>query len=324
MRKLPPLKSLQAFEATARHLSFSKASEELFVTPAAVSQQVRQLEDWLQVQLFRRLTREIRLTDAGQKALPLMTEGFDRMAEGVQRLTEDDEIGILTVTTAPTFAAKWLVPRLAHFNELYPELNVRIDASLSLVDFEREGVHIGIRLGAGEYPSMRSDWFMDEDVILAFSPLLMEGPHPLATPEALKHHRLLHVDWGGIRNPPSFDQWLKLAGVEGVDVRRGDSFTVENLAIQVAISGGGVVLVSKLSVEEDLGAGRLIAPFDISLATEAYWIVTPERLAERPKIVAFRNWLFEEAGQKTGAAAFSSNAPDAKNARALSLKDGPR
>ena len=324
MRKIPPLKSLQAFEATARHLSFSKASEELFVTPAAVSQQVRQLEDWLQVQLFRRLTREIRWTDAGQKALPLITEGFDRLAEGVQRLTEDDETGILTVTTAPTFAAKWLVPRLAHFNELYPDLNVRIDASLGLVDFEREGVHIGIRLGGGEYPRMRSDWFMDEDVILAFSPLLMEGPHPLVMPNDLKHHRLLHVDWGGIRNPPSFEQWLKLAGVEGVDVRRGDSFTVENLAIQVAISGGGVVLVSKHSVEEDLEAGRLIAPFDISLATEAYWIVSPERLAERPKIVAFRNWLFEEAGQKSSAAALSSNATDAKNARALSPKDGLR
>ncbi len=303
MRKLPTLKSLQSFEATARHLSFSKASEELFVTPAAVSQQVRQLEDWLQVQLFRRLTREIRLTDAGQKALPLITEGFDKLAEGVQRLTDDDETGVLTVTAAPTFAAKWLVPRLAHFNELYPDLNVRIDASLGLVDFEREGVHIGIRLGAGKYPGMRSDWFMDEDVILVCSPLLMEGQHPLVTPDNLKHHRLLHVDWGGVHNPPSFKQWLKLACVEGVDVRRGDSFTVENLAIQVAISGGGVVLVSKISVEEDLEAGRLVAPFDISLPSHsAYWIVTPERMAERPKIAAFRDWLFAESGQKSKAA----------------------
>ena len=128
----------------------------------------------------------------------------------------------------------------------------------------------------------------------------------------------------GIRNPPRFEQWLKLAGVEGVDVRHSVSFTVENLAIQVAICGGGVVLVSKLSVEEDLEAGRLIAPLDIWLATEAYWIVTPKRLAERPKIVALRNWLFEEAGQKPDAAALCLNAPDAKNARALSLKDGPR
>lgn len=297
MRKLPPLKSLQAFEATARHLSFSKAAEELFVTPAAVSQQVRQLEDWLSVLLFRRLTREIRLTDAGQKALPLVTEGFDRLAEGVQRLTEDDETGILTVTAAPTFAAKWLVPRLAHFNDRYPDLNVRVDASLGLVDFEREGVHVGIRLGAGDYPGMRTDWFMDEDVILACSPELLVGPHPLTTPENVKHHRLLHVDWGGIRNPPSFEQWFKLAAVDGADTRRGDSFTIENLAIQVAISGGGVVLVSKISVEEDLKAGRLVAPFDISLPSHsAYWIVSPERMADRPKIVAFRDWLFEEAG----------------------------
>ena len=297
MRKLPPLKSLQAFEATARHLSFSKAADELFVTPAAVSQQVRQLEDWLQVQLFRRLTREIRLTDAGQKALPLVTEGFDKLAEGVLRLTEDDETGILTVTAAPTFAAKWLVPRLAHFNDRYPDLNVRVDASLGLVDFEREGVHIGIRLGAGDYPGMRSDWFMDEDVILVCSPDLLEGPHPLTTPENVKHHRLLHVDWGGIHNPPSFEQWFKAAGIDGVDVRRGDTFTIENLAIQVAISGGGVVLVSKISVADDLKFGRLVAPFDISLPSHsAYWIVSPERMADRPKITAVRAWLFEEAG----------------------------
>ena len=140
MRKLPTLKSLQSFEATARHLSFSKASEELFVTPAAVSQQVRQLEDWLQVQLFRRLTREIRLTDAGQKALPLITEGFDKLAEGVQRLTNDDETGVLTVTAAPTFAAKEIRP--AHFKELYPDPRAYRRQSRPR-RLEREGAHIG-------------------------------------------------------------------------------------------------------------------------------------------------------------------------------------
>jgi len=298
MRRLPPLKSLLAFEATARNLSFSKAAEELFVTPAAVSQQVRQLEDWLRVQLFRRLTREIRLTDAGQKALPLVTEGFDKLAEGVLRLTDDDETGILTVSVAPTFAAKWLVPRLVHFNERYPDLNVRVDASLGLADFERDGVHIGIRLGAGDYAGLRSDKLMDEDVIPAFSPLLLDGAHPLNTPEDLIHHRLLHVDWGDMRNPPDWTQWFKFAGIDGGNPARGDSFTIENLAIQAAIAGAGVVLVSTIAVAEDLAAGRLIAPFDIAMPSHsAFWVVAPERMADRPKIAAFREWLLEEAGE---------------------------
>lgn len=302
MRKLPPLKSLRAFEATARHLSFSKAAGELSVTPAAVSQQVRRLEDWLSVLLFRRLTREIRLTDAGQKALPLVTEGFDKLAEGVRRLTDDDETGILTVSVAPTFAAKWLVPRLAHFNERHPDLNVRVDASLGLVDFERDDVHVGIRLGAGGYAGMRTDKLIDENVIPAFCPSLLEGPHPLTTPENLKHHRLIHVDWGDIRNAPTWEAWFKFAGVDGGDPRRGDTYSFENLAISAAIAGAGVVLVSTIAVADDLAFGRLVAPFEITMPSHsAFWVVTPERMAERPKIAAFRGWLFEEAAAMNAA-----------------------
>jgi len=298
MRRLPPLNSLRAFEATARHLSFSKAAEELFVTPAAVSQQVRILEDWLSVLLFRRLTREIRLTDAGQKALPLITEGFDKLAEGVGRLTDDDETGILTVTAAPTFAAKWLVPRLATFNERYPDLSVRLDASLGLVDYERDGIHIGVRLGAGNYPGMRVEKLLDETVIPAFSPALLEAEPPLRTLADLKHHRLLHVDWSDLAGAPTWQRWLDHAGITDVDGARGPVFTIENLAIQAAIAGQGVVLVSTIGIEEDLAAGRLVAPFDMPIPSHsAFWVVAPERTADRPKVMAFRDWLFEEAAK---------------------------
>ena len=298
MRKLPPLNGLKAFEATARHLSFTKASEELFVTPAAVSQQVRGLEDWLGLPLFRRLTREIRLTEAGQKALPLVTEGFDKLADAISRLTDDDASGIITVSAAPTFAAKWLVPRLTTFNERHPDLSVRLDASLGLVDFEREGVHVGVRLGNGVYPGMRSDKIFDEQLVPACSPVLLDGDPPLRELADLKPHRLLHVDWGGMRDAPTWAAWLAHAGVEGVDAEKGAVFTIENLAIQAAIAGQGVVLVSKFAVEADLASGALVTPFDIVMRSNAaFWVVAPERSADRPKVAAFRDWLFDEAAK---------------------------
>ena len=298
MRKLPPLNALRAFEATGRHLSFSKAAEELFVTPAAVSQQVRGLEEWLSVPLFRRLTREIRLTEAGQKALPLMTEGLDRLAEGVSRLTDDDETGILTVSAAPTFAAKWLVPRLDSFNTRYPDLSVRLDASLGLVDFERDGVHVGIRLGPGKYPGLRADKLFDENVVPACSPSLMEGDHPLAAPADLAHHRLLHVDWGDLRDAPSWQRWLGHFKVDGVDASRGAVFTIENLAIQAAIGGQGVMLVNPIIIEAELAAGTLVMPFDMVLKSNtSVWVVAPERTADRPKIKAFRDWIYSEVAK---------------------------
>ena len=298
MRRLPPLNSLRAFEATARHLSFSKAADELFVTPAAVSQQVRRLEDWLNVPLFRRLTREIRLTDAGQGAMPLVSEGFDRLADAVLRLTEDDETGILTVTAAPTFAAKWLVPRLASFNERYPDLSVRLDASLGLSDFERDGIHVGIRLGPGGYDGMHEEKLFEETVVPACSPTLMDGDHPIREPADLKHHRLLHADWGTLRDAPTWARWFKHVGIKDIDATRGPVFTIENLAIQAAIGGQGVMLVSNIAVEEDLAAGTLVKPFDIVIPSHSsFWVVTPERTAERPKVVAFRDWIRDEAAK---------------------------
>ena len=298
MRRLPPLSALRAFEAAARHMSFTRAADELGVTPAAVSQQIRSLEDWIGTPLFRRLTRALRLTEAAQSVLPQLSEAFDILADVTARLEADVDAPVLVVSSAPTFATKWLVPRLAHFNDAHPDVTIRIDASLGLInDFDRDGVHVAVRLGAGDYPGMRVDWLIDEDVAPACSPALMaeSHPHPLKTPDDLRHHRLLHVDWGPVLQPPTWKVWCDYAGVTGIDVDKGPIFSVEDLAISAAMAGQGVVLVSTLAAQDDLAQGRLVRPFDIVIpSNSAFWVVAPERTADRPKVAAFREWIMEE------------------------------
>lgn len=297
MRRLPPLNSLRAFECAARWLSFSKAADELSVTPAAVSQQIRQLEDYLGVPLFRRVTRAVQLTEEARTVLPLVTEGFDKLAEAVDRLSRDDESGVLTVSSAPTFAMKWLLPRLPAFEEKYPEIDVRIDASLDNRDFARDGIDIGIRLGSGHYPGLSVIRIFGEEVSVVCSPALLEGDKPLRKPEDLKHHRLLHVDWGKLALPlPDWRTWTKAAGLKDIDVEHGPSFTVENMAIEAAVNGNGVALVSNHSIVAELKSGRLVRPFDLVLQAEfAYWLVCPYENLRRAKVRAFSGWLLEEA-----------------------------
>lgn len=300
MRRLPPLNSLRAFEAAARHMSFTRAAEELHVTPAAISQQIRGLEDWLGTPLFRRLTRALRLTEAAQAVLPQLTETFDQLADITARLQADVDAPVLVVSAAPTFATKWLVPRLSHFNDEHPDINIRIDASLGVVgDFDRDGVHVAVRLGGGDYPGMRVDKLVDEDVAPACAPGLVakDHPHPLKTPDDLRHHRLIHVDWGPVLNPPTWGDWMAAAGVKDIDTGPGPVFSVEDLAISAAIAGQGVVLVSTLAAQDDLASGRLVRPFDIVIpSNSAFWVVSPERAADRPKVAAFRDWIIREMG----------------------------
>lgn len=298
MRRLPPLSALRAFEAAARHMSFTRAADELNVTPAAVSQQIRSLEDWIGTPLFRRLTRALRLTEAAQSVLPQLSEAFDILADVTARLEADVDAPVLVVSAAPTFATKWLVPRLSHFNDAHPDINIRIDASLGMIsDFDRDGVHVAVRLGGGDYPGMRVDKLVDEDVAPACAPALLaeSHPHPLRAPDDLRHHRLIHVDWGPVKNPPTWKVWCEAAGVTGINVDTGPIFSVEDLAISAAMAGQGVVLVSTLAARDDLAAGRLVRPFDIVIpSNSAFWVVAPERTADRPKVAAFREWLFDE------------------------------
>jgi LysR family glycine cleavage system transcriptional activator len=303
MRRLPPLKSLQAFEAAARWLSFTKAAEELFVTPAAISQQIKQLENYLGVILFRRMTRAVQLTVEARTVLPLLTEGFDRLAEAVERLAIEEETGLLTVSSVPTFAIKWLLQRLPDFSVKYPDIDVRLDASLDLRDFDHDGIDVSIRLGTGDYPGLYVARVFGEEVSPVCSPNLLTGANPLRTKEDLKHHRLIHVDWGHLAiGSPDWQMWTKAAGVEGVDLKHGPRFTVENMAIEAAINGDGVALISHSAVTRDLQAGRLVRPFDLVLETDmAYWLVCPHRHMCRAKVRVFCEWLLAEAAREVGA-----------------------
>ena len=301
MRRLPPLNSLRAFEAAARWLSFSKAADELHVTPAAVSQQIRQLEEFLGIPLFRRVTRAVQLTEEARTVLPLVTEGFDKLAEAVDRLSREDESGILNVSSAPTFAMKWLLPRITRFEDMYPAIDVRIDASLDNRDFRTDGIDIGIRLGGGEYPGLSVTRIFGEEVSVVCSPKLLAGDKPLRVPEDLRHHRLLHVDWGILTLPlPDWRMWTKAAGLEGINVEAGPRFTVENMVIEAAVSGNGVALVSNHAIVEELKSGRLVRPFDLVLQAEfAYWLVCPQENLRRAKVRAFCDWLLAEAAEDT-------------------------
>jgi len=296
-RHLPPLNSLRAFEAAARHLSFADAAEELSVTPAAVSHQVKRLEAFLGVKLFRRLNRQVLLTDAGQLALPDVRAAFDRLAGAMERVARRADDNVLTVTATTSFAGKWLVPRLDRFRQRHPALEVRIDAADYLVDFELEGIDLGIRYGKGVYPGLRSDRLFAEEIFPVCSPKLLEGEHPLKRPEDLRWHTLLHADWE-VKDDrdPDWRMWLRAAGVTDIDPTAGPKFYPETVALQAAIEGHGVALGSNTLAGADLAAGRLVKPFEFAVPVDfAYYIVVPEKNADQKKVIWFRDWLLEEA-----------------------------
>jgi LysR family glycine cleavage system transcriptional activator len=289
--RLPPLNAVRAFEAAARHLSFTKAAEELHVTQAAISHQVKTLEAYLGLKLFRRLNRALVLTEEGQAYLPPVRRVFDQLYEATRRLTEHETRGKLTVSVLPSFAARWLVSRLGRFVEAYPEIDVRVAPSATLADFGREDVDVAIRYGRGRYPGLRVDRLMTENIFPVCSPALLQGTHPLKQPKDLKDHILLHDDDHG-----DWRTWLLAAGVESVDATRGPVFTDSSMLIQAAVAAQGVALARGALAADDLAAGRLVRPFKLSLPVEfAYYIVCPETTADRPKVAAFRQWLLQES-----------------------------
>ena len=303
-RRLPPLNALRAFEAAARHLSFTRAADELAVTQTAISHQIKGLEARLGVQLFRRLPRGLVLTEEAQLFLPAIRDAFDRIAAATERLTREQGSGVLTLSTLPSFAGKWLVPRLGRVRQAHPEIDLRISASLRLVDFDRDNVDVAIRSGRGHYPGLRVDRLFTEEVFPVCSPrLLAEGPHPLRTPDDLRHHVLLHdLDPGQVVFADATEpwrRWLAAAGVDGVDVERGPLFEDTHLLLDAAIAGHGVALGRSAIAAADLAAGRLVRPFEVSLPFGlAYYLVCPEASAERPKVRAFREWLLAEAARE--------------------------
>ena len=290
-RRLPPLNALRAFEAAARHRSFTKAAAELNVTQAAISHQVKALENRFGVPLFRRGHQALDLTDAAQHLLPPLTDAFDRIAAATDRLLRRDGGAVLTITTMPSFAAKWLVLRLSRFRDRHPEVEVRLVTTTALADFGREDVDVAIRFGLGRWSGLRAERLMTERIMPVCSPALLEGEHPLVAPDDLRHHVLLHddyeVDWAA---------WLRVAGAVGVDPYRGPRFTDSALILQAAMGGQGVALARYSLAADDLAAGRLVRPFPTVIHDRfAYYLVAPPAYFSRPAVAAFRDWIMEEA-----------------------------
>ena len=292
---LPPLNALRAFEAAARSLSFKKAADELHVTPAAISQQIKTLEDFLGIKLFHRMTRAIRLTEAGEAALPSLTLGFDHLAVGVSRLRKERDSGLLTISASPGFASMWLVPRLDCFFRQHPEIEVRIDGTDRVVDVTKGDADVAIRYGPGGYIGVTVDFLFNQRNTPVCSPTLVRDPEtPLRNPEDLQHHTLLHVDWSSA--DASWRMWLAAAGVTGVDPARGPHFMQEDMAVQAALDGQGVALIGDRLVAEHLAAGRLINPFEASPQTPlsfSYYLLSPKR-NPTAKVAAFRDWMRAE------------------------------
>ena len=295
-RRLPPLNALRAFEAAARHLNFSRAADELSVTPGAVSQQIQNLEDYVGVTLFKRTPKGLLLTDPAQIALPALREAFDRLAEAASMLTAAVDGRRLTVSVAPSFAAKWLVPRLGRFEALHPQVDVWVSAGMELVDFNSGEVDIAIRYGAGRYPGLEVVRLMQETVIAVASPDLL-AEQPLNQLADLARHILLHDGSPDAdESCPDWTMWLAARNVRGVDGARGPRFNQSSLVIEAAVGGRGVALAKRALAQADLDAGRLVAPFQIATAVDfAYYVVHPRAKGRLPQVKAFVSWLTAEA-----------------------------
>lgn len=295
------LNALRAFEASARHQSFSAAATELHVTPAAVGQLVRTLEEWLATPLFHRsASGRLRLvpTEAAERALPDIRAGFDRLAVGLEKLKEGSASGVLTVAISPAFAAKWLLPRIERFQHAWPDTDVRLDTNLRPVDFVAQQIDLGVRYGMGNWPGLVADKLMDEDVYPVCSPGLMHEPARLQSPADLARETLIHdLSMDRSTGFPAWDTWLQKAGAKDVATARGMRINNSAAVLQAAIDGHGVALARSVMARDDLAAGRLVRLFpEITFPSPlAYYVVYRDDCSDLAKLVAFRDWLLEEA-----------------------------
>jgi LysR family glycine cleavage system transcriptional activator len=294
VRNLPPLNALRAFEATARHLSFSKAAAELHVTPAALSHQIRGLEDLLGLKLFHRRARSIELTEPARLIYPGIRTGFEALHEAVGRLGRGRQDRILVVSSTPGYTAKWLVPRLYRFLARHPEIETRITASVAYANFASDGVDVGIRLSSGAHPDLYVEKLSGEWLLPLCSPRLLDGERRLRSPQDLAHFPLIQVDLPGI--VPTWADWLRMAGIEGIDGSRGLRLNVADHALDAASEGMGVVLAYKMVAARDIQLKRLVAPFgpEIPVPGRAYYFVCARGQERRAPIKAFRDWVFAE------------------------------
>jgi LysR family glycine cleavage system transcriptional activator len=312
-RDLPPLDLLRGFEAAARHLSFTKAAEELFLTQSAISRQVQGLEDALGVPLFQRRHRALLLTDAGQVLQQTVARHLKELRDTVARISEEP-VRMLTVTTLVTFASLWLIPRLAHFRRLYPGIDVRIAANNDILDLERDRIDVAIRYVAPERAPPAGVKLFGEEVVPMCAPaLLKDKARPLREPADLIHHVLLHDDPENARFAAQYlqwDIWLQAMGLPDLAPAGSVRFSHYDQMIQAALDGEGVALGRLPLMSKQIKEGRLVTPFEKArgrgrgtVSTRAYFLVTPPGAAARPEVKAFLDWLLEEAKQDASARA---------------------
>ena len=308
--RLPPLNALRVFEAAARHLSFKEAAVELHITQAAVSHQVKSLEEYLGVQLFRRTARGVQLTDAARACLPKLREGFDALASAVEMIRERGDEAQLVITAPPVFTARWLMPRLADFYKREPKIELRVFASSKMVDagaldstslvgdldLRTESSAVQIHLGAGQYPGHRADRLFGVSMAAVANPGLVRETG-LKAPADLANHTLLHDDAMEIvAGGNAWRKWLEAAGVaDRVDSDRGPRFSSNILSLEAASQKLGIALALRPLVDADIASERLCAPFEVEVKPQsAYYLVCPEVIADRPAVAAFRKWLLAQ------------------------------
>jgi LysR family glycine cleavage system transcriptional activator len=299
-KPMPPLNSLRAFEAAARHLSLTKAALELHVTAGALSHQIRGLEELLGLKLFERRVRSIALTSAGKQLYPGLQTGFIQLRDAVDGLRDAGDERVLVISTPPGFTAKWLAPRLYRFSGAYPEIDARVSSSLSNANFTTDGVDVAVRNLAADAAAdaeLVIEKLLELSLVPVCSPRLIEAHGSFATPQALKGVPLIHDD--SLANQvamPTWVDWLEAAGVAGVDVSRGLRFNSADHALDATVEGAGVLLAHDVLAYDELRTGRLVMPFALSLRSgRAYHFVCPRKRQDRRNVQAFRTWLKQEA-----------------------------
>ncbi|WP_158135243.1 transcriptional regulator GcvA [Photobacterium damselae] len=290
-RRLPPLNSLKVFEAAARHLSFTRAAEELFVTQAAVSHQIKALEEFLGLKLFRRRNRSLLLTEEGQSYFLDIKDIFSSIADATDKVLERGAKGALTISLPPSFAIQWLVPRLIDFNEQHPDIDVRIKA----VDLDEgsltDDVDVAIYYGRGNWSGLRADKLYQEFMMPLCSPMVLAGPKPLRTLDDLKNHTLLHDT-----SRKEWKNYVRQYDIKGVNVNQGPIFSHSTMVLQAAAHGQGIALGNNVLAQPELEAGRLVCPFDeVLMSKNAFYLVCQEKQADSGRIQAFRDWVLAKA-----------------------------
>jgi LysR family transcriptional regulator, glycine cleavage system transcriptional activator len=302
MRQIPGMRALRTLTSAGRHLNFTRAADELGLTPAAVSFQIKEIEEQLGVRLFTRTSRTIRLTEPGVILCEAAADALDVMGRAVSKAQKAGRgTAQLIVTVDPQFATKWLMRRVEDFRKLHPDIDLRFDISYEVRDFEVDDIDVAIRFGAGKYPGLAASRLFDNVIVPVCSPRLLASGKPLKEPRDLLHHTLAHIEWSrqGV-TWPNWRMWMAAAGIEDYDESNTLVFGTSSHAVDAAMAGDAVALADFAMVANDLSEGRLVRPFDLSIkvaAEYAYFLIYPEASAADLRVTAFRDWMLSETAE---------------------------